>query len=130
MDYRVNILAVNDAPRVRLPGQVFRRIRSVVWPETEDMELITTSPLYTDEDNKLDIPDVSVSGKTPWSRCMIADGACSVKWRRPDVNTDGFSLAPRATHRGVIKYLKRLTFNNVGHNSSLYSYFSCSEYSH
>lgn len=62
IERRVQIAAVNDPPRVRLPGQVFRRPRSVVWPETEDLEVVKTDPLLLDEDSVLDVPGVSISG--------------------------------------------------------------------
>lgn len=61
---RVQIVAVNDPPRVRLPGLAFRRPSSVRWPEAEDLELATATPLYVDEDGSLDVSEVSVSGET------------------------------------------------------------------
>lgn len=60
---RIEIVAVNDPPRVHLPGQVFRRNLSVVWPGIEELEVAYTIPLVVDEDALLDVPSVSVSGK-------------------------------------------------------------------
>lgn len=56
-------MAVNDPPRVHLPGQVFHRNLSVVWPGIEELEVAFTNPLLVDEDALLDVPSVSVSGK-------------------------------------------------------------------
>lgn len=56
-------MAVNDPPRVHLPGQVFRRNLSVAWPEIEELEVAFTTPLVVDEDALLDVPSVSISGK-------------------------------------------------------------------
>lgn len=62
-EFRIEIEAVNDAPRVHLPGQVYHRNFSVVWPDTEGAEIAFTQPLFTDEDTPLDVPSVSISGK-------------------------------------------------------------------
>lgn len=55
-------MAVNDPPRVHLPGQVFLRNASVAWPNIEELEVSFTHPLVMDEDALLDVPSVSVSG--------------------------------------------------------------------
>lgn len=62
-EFRIEIEAVNDAPQVRLPGQVYHRNLSVVWPDAEVAETALTYPLFTDEDIPLDVPSVSISGK-------------------------------------------------------------------
>ena len=67
-EFRIDIEAVNDAPRVQLPGQVYHRNFSVVWPDTEEAEVVFTHPLFTDEDTPLDVPSVSISGKLTDSR--------------------------------------------------------------
>lgn len=56
-------MAVNDPPRVHLPGQAFLRNLSVIWPDIEEFEVAFTRPLVVDEDALLDVPSVSVSGK-------------------------------------------------------------------
>lgn len=48
---------------MHLPGQTFRRNRSVVWPEVEEWEVAMTQPLSTDEDSPLDMPSVYISGQ-------------------------------------------------------------------
>lgn len=60
---RIEILPVNDPPRVHLPGQAFLRNMSVTWPDIEELEVAFTRPLVVDEDTLLDIPSVSISGK-------------------------------------------------------------------
>ncbi|CAM9224731.1 unnamed protein product, partial [Ectocarpus fasciculatus] len=55
----IEIKAVNDPPRVHLPGQVFRRNLSVVWPDIEELGVAFTHPLVVDEDTMLDVPSVS-----------------------------------------------------------------------
>lgn len=52
---------------MHLPGQVFRRNLSVVWPDIEELGVAFTHPLVVDEDTMLDVPSVSVSGKGPGS---------------------------------------------------------------
>lgn len=66
---RIEIAAVNDPPRVHLPGQVFRRSLSVVWPDIEEFEVAFTNPLVVDEDTLLDVPSVSISGKSRRIEC-------------------------------------------------------------
>lgn len=56
-------MAVNDPPKVHLPGQVFRRNLSVVWPDIEELEVAFTRPLFMHEDTLLDVPSVSISGE-------------------------------------------------------------------
>lgn len=63
VERRIEIVAVNDPPRVHLPGQVFLRNLSVIWPDIEEFEVAFTRPLVVDEDLLLDIPSVSISGK-------------------------------------------------------------------
>lgn len=63
VERRIEIAAVNDPPRVHLPGQVFHRNLSVVWPDIEEFEVAFTRPLSVDEDTLLDVPSVSISGK-------------------------------------------------------------------
>lgn len=92
---RIEIEAVNDAPQVQLPGQVYRRNFSVVWPDIEEAEVAFTRPLFTDEDTTLDVPSVSISGKKTDSRqpkdhartstyCYISSLAtfavCTIPW--------------------------------------------------
>lgn len=74
VERRIEIAAVNDPPRVHLPGQVFRRNLSVVWPDTEELEVAFTNPIVVDEDALLDVPSVTIAGKSRLVGCADLAG--------------------------------------------------------
>lgn len=74
LERRIEIAAVNDPPRVHLPGQVFQRSLSVVWPDIEEFEVALTNPLVVDEDALLDVPSVAISGKSRLIECTDLAG--------------------------------------------------------
>ncbi|CAM9199449.1 unnamed protein product, partial [Discosporangium mesarthrocarpum] len=57
----IKVSAVNDPPKIRLPGQAFRFSSATKWPELGGVEMGVVHPLLTGEDMSLDILGVSVT---------------------------------------------------------------------